>query len=329
MSTLHEVTGGEHHGRIITTGTGTTQAICDTDGCGWNGRKLKDQAKALESWEAHAAKVAVRFGVERIDGANGHRYKIDGVRVDGVTTLIGGGLPKPKLVAWAAREVAEYVAANLDKVDEWRAMSEEQLVVMLKTIPDQVRDAAGKRGTDVHDYAERLVVGEEVEYEEHLAGHVMAYLKFLDEWQVEPVLVERWVGSRSFRYGGTTDLVAWVTTPWEITVEDCPWLTEPIPAGTRLLVVFDPKTSRSGLWPEVAYQLSAYWNADFYMDGDIEVPMESLGIQHAAAVHVRADGYDVHFVDAGPDTYTTFQHIATVARRAKNGKNLIGKAIQQ
>lgn len=267
-------------------------------------------------------------GVKKIKCGTGHRYTIDGIKVDGVTTLIGAGLPKPALVNWAAREVAEFIADNLHRIDEWRAMDRDQLVRTLKVIPEQVRNNAGKRGTDVHDYAEHLVKGEEVEYEEHLAGHVEAYIKFLDEWQVRPVLVERWVGSRSFRYGGTTDLVADVVTPWAITPEHCPWLAEAIPAGTPLRVIFDPKTSRSGLWPEVAYQLAAYWHADIYMDGDTEVPMSSLGIQHAAAVHVRADDYDVHFVDAGPETFKTFQHIATVARRAKDGRELlIGKAV--
>lgn len=267
-------------------------------------------------------------GVKKIRCGNGHIYKIDGHRVDGVTTLIGAGLPKPALVPWSAREVAEYVADHLDEIDEWRALSRDALIRKLKAIPSDIRDAAGKRGTDVHDYAERLVKGEEIEYEEHLAGHVESYIKFLDEWQVRHVLVERWVGSRSFRYGGTTDLVADVVTPWAITPEHCPWLAETIPAGTPLRAIFDPKTSRSGLWPEVAYQLSAYWNADFYMEGDTEIPMASLGIQHAAAVHVRADDYDVHFVDAGPETFKTFQFIATVARRAKDGRErLIGKAV--
>lgn len=267
-------------------------------------------------------------GVKKIKCGTGHRYTIDGIKVDGVTTLIKGGLPKPALPNWAAREVAEFIADNLHRIDEWRAMDRDALVRTLKVIPEQVRDTAGKRGTDVHDYAEHLVKGEEVEYEEHLAGHVEAYIKFLDEWQVRPVLVERWVGSRSFRYGGTTDLVADVVTPWAITPEHCSWLAAAIPAGTPLRVIFDPKTSRSGLWPEVAYQLAAYWRADFYMDGDTEIPMVSLGIQHAAAVHVRADGYDVHFVDAGPETFKTFQHIATVARRAKDGRErLIGKAV--
>jgi len=266
-------------------------------------------------------------GVKRIKSGTGHRYTIDGKPVDGVTTLIGSGLPKPALVGWAAREVAEYVADNLDTVLAMRDQPRDHIVRTLKAIPNAVRDTAAKRGTDVHDYAERLVLGEEVEYDEALAGHVEAYLRFLDEWKVDPVLVERWVGNRTFRYGGTTDLVAWVITPWEITVESTPWLTAPIAAGTRLLVIFDPKTSRSGLWPEVAYQLAAYRHAEFYMDGDTEVLLGTLGIEHGAAVHVRADGYDVHLVDCGLPTFKTFQFIATVARRAKAGADLIGKAI--
>ncbi|MBQ1167113.1 hypothetical protein KBZ21_54860, partial [Streptomyces sp. A73] len=63
----------------------------------------------------------------------GHYYKLDGRRVTGVTTLINGGLPKPTLIDWAAREVAEYVADNWADVESHRDAGREQLVDHLKT----------------------------------------------------------------------------------------------------------------------------------------------------------------------------------------------------
>ncbi|MBQ1165647.1 hypothetical protein KBZ21_47490, partial [Streptomyces sp. A73] len=71
--------------------------------------------------------------------------------------------PKPKLIDWAAREVAEYVADNWADVESHRDAGREQLVDHLKTRPQKARDAAAARGTSIHAYAEQLVAGEEVE----------------------------------------------------------------------------------------------------------------------------------------------------------------------
>ena len=49
----------------------------------------------------------------------GHSYYLGDRRLDGVTTLISNGLPKPALVNWAARTAAEKA------VNEWDALAEE------------------------------------------------------------------------------------------------------------------------------------------------------------------------------------------------------------
>jgi len=50
---------------------------------------------------------------------NGHRYRLDGMPVTGVTTILGGGIPKPALVRWAPRVVAEWVTdpANRERLE--------------------------------------------------------------------------------------------------------------------------------------------------------------------------------------------------------------------
>lgn len=266
--------------------------------------------------------------IRRIRCGGGHRYTIDGRKADGVTTLIKGGRPNPALVGWSAREVAEYVADNLDTVYAMAGMGRDSIVAALRAIPNTVRNNAATRGTQVHKLGEQLAADLAVEVPEELEGHVDSYVQFLDEWQVRPVLVEGVVGSRTWGYAGTTDLVADVTTPGPMLVADFPWLGADIPTGTTLRGIFDPKTSRTGIFPDVAYQLAGYRYADSYVDavGD-EHPMADLDIRFGAAVHVRADGYDLVPVDCGPETFKTFTYLATVARRVDGDKALIGAPV--
>ena len=127
-----------------------------------------------------------------------HYYEMDGKRLDGVTSLLSEGVPKPALLPWGIKSVAEYAADNLDKLIEWRdqGMSRAALVADLKNAPYQTRDEAANRGTEVHGYAEKLVAGEQVDPPEGLRGYVEACARFLDEWDVEPLHVETVVASR-------------------------------------------------------------------------------------------------------------------------------------
>lgn len=268
--------------------------------------------------------------IRRINcGANGHRYTVDGRKADGVTTLIKNGRPNSALINWSARETAEYVADNMDIVNALAETGRDPLIGALSKIHVSVLQKAAARGTALHKVAEGLAKDEEVEYGDDIAGMAEAYVQFLDEWKVRPILVESTVASRTWGYAGTLDLVGEAVTFGDILVADYPWLDDDIPAGTRMVVVFDPKTGRSGVWPDAAYQLSAYRYAEVYLDADgSEIPMASLGIQLGAVVHVRNDGYSVHPMNAGPDTFKTFTHIATTARRLANDSELVGKPVQ-
>jgi hypothetical protein len=270
----------------------------------------------------------VTAGIRRINAGRGHWYKIDGKKADGVTTLIKNGRPNHALINWAARETAEYVADNPDTVASLAETGRAPLVAALAKIHTAVLQKAAGRGTAIHAVAEKLCRDEEVPYDDDIAGHVDACVLFLYQWQVRPVLVEAVVASRRWGYCGTCDLVADVVLPGDIDLRVAPWLDEVIPAGTAVRAIVDWKSGRSGIWPDAAYQLSAYSNAEVYVDaaGD-EQPVADLGIRLALAVHVRADGFDAYPLDAGPDTFQTFTYIATSARRIGDDKRLVGGAI--
>ena len=229
--------------------------------------------------------------IVRREYRNGHSYKVDGEKYDGVTTLLGKGLPKPALINWAANTTAGYA------VDHWDELSEEPVskrLDILKKARYADLDQAARRGTEVHSLAEELVQGHEVEIPEAIAGHVESYVKFLDDFEPEPILVESVVAHRKWKYCGTLDLVARING--EV------W-------------ILDVKTTRSGIFPEVALQVASYRHAEVYLGADGEEhPMAELGITRGGAIHVRADGYDLIPLDTSEKVFTAATRVFWLAR---------------
>lgn len=275
-----------------------------------------------------AASAREKSDLRRINAGSGHWYRDSQRKYDGVTTLIKNGRPNHALTGWAARETASYVADNLETVNTLAEAGRDALIGALSKIHVGVLQAAARRGTRVHTVAEALAKDLEVEYDDDIAGHVEAYVLFLEQWQVRPVLIEAVLASRRWGYMGTCDLIADVVTAGDIDLQAAPWLTEVIPAGTPLRMLLDIKTSRSGIWPDAAYQLAAYAGAEVYVDGDgCEQSVADLGIAQCAAIHVRADGFDLIPLDCGPRTFEDFTYIATAARRIGDDKRLVGTPI--
>lgn len=248
------------------------------------------------------------MAIQRIDGGRGHWYKIDGVKADGVTTLIGGGMPKPALPNWAARTVAEHVADNLDSVVGMKDQGRTVIVNALKGIPWAQARAAAAKGTEVHALAAQIITGADVEVPEHLVGYVEGYIKFLDKHRVEPILVESVIAHRKWRFCGSLDMVARIN---------------------GIVAIADIKTSGSGIYAETSYQLAAYRYAEVYLDGAAEKPMADLGIERGYAIWCRPDGTDLIPVRCDERRFKDFLHVMWVARCAWADKDEspIGEAI--
>ena len=235
-----------------------------------------------------------------------HQYRLDGKPVKGVTTLISQGLPKPALPRWAANTVAEYVADNPEAIEQLRRMGRWPMVNALKGVPWEQRDQAGAKGTEVHKLAESVVHGLEVDVPEHLVGHVEGYARFLDAWQVEPILVERMVANREHWYAGTFDLIANVCgEPWFL----------------------DLKTSK-GVYGETSLQIAAYRNAEFWQDDDgNEQPLPETA--KVGVLHVREDGTDLLPLDASDKPWRCFLHVAWVAKQTDAIKGWVGEPLHR
>jgi hypothetical protein len=221
------------------------------------------------------------------------------VKLDGVTSLIGDGLPKPALINWAGNVTAEYA------VDHWAELTDLAPSARLKKLKDAKyadRDLAAAKGTLVHDLAEKILLGQEVEVPDEVAGHVDSAVRFLDEFKVVPIVTETTVWNEKGFYGGTLDMI----------------FRSGLPKYAGRVILGDWKTSRSGIYDEAALQLSAYGHGEFFIGEDgLDHPLAELEVTDHWGVWIRSDGYDVYPLDRSEQVFRTFQYIASVARRAR------------
>ena len=230
----------------------------------------------------------------RVNQGRGHRYVLDGTRCDGVTTAINTALAKPALTGWAARMVAELVAARRSILSE---MSDEEIVDFLAGAPFRERDEAANRGTEVHRLAAELAQGREIEVPDLLVGRVDAYLDWFRRWEPTEIVVERTVVNRQYRFMGTFDLICRLEG-----------------LGTTLI---DLKTNRSGPFGEVALQLAAYGHgetmfAEDYASSAAEVPMPE--IESYAVLWITPDSWELYPYDVGVREFRTFLYLLETAR---------------
>ena len=246
-------------------------------------------------------------GFTRRNHGSGHSYWLDGTKLDGVTTILSKGLPKPALVSWAARSAAEMA---VDRWDELAGMTPSARLKLISRAHEASRNKAAVRGTRVHALADRLASGEEVAVPDELAGHVEACVSFLNDWDPVTVMTETPVYHEQYLYAGTLDLVVEM-------------------AGKRWLLDF--KTSASGAYGDTAFQLAAYRFATHCLDDAGEGPDSIVkpmpGIDECGVVWLRADGYDLYPYHADAGVFRQFLYIQQCARAAEDSRDYRGDAL--
>ena len=241
-----------------------------------------------------------------------------GERVPGVTTIAGNGLPKPALLNWAGDATAEYA------VDNWDDLAALPLSERLKKIKGgryEKRDAAANKGTQIHKLAERLIAGERVTVPDALTGYVQSCVQFLDDFDLRAVHVEAVVYSETRRHVGTLDLIADVLLP---DMPEYDHIARRDDGYSRGLL--DWKTGRSGIFGDVALQLSPYRFSEYLIQPDGQV-IDMPEVDFCAGIHIRADGYTFVPLACGEDTYRDFLYVKEVARIVDGLRDLVGEPI--
>lgn len=259
--------------------------------------------------------------IQRVNNGRNHWY-IDqdagGARIPGVTTLAGNGLPKPALLNWAGDATAEYA------VDGWDELSTLPVSERLKKIKGgryEKRDAAANKGTQIHKLAERLIAGERVTVPDGLRGYVEACVAFLNDFDVREVHVEAVVYSETHRHVGTLDLIADVLLPDMPEYDHIPRDENGYSRG-----LLDWKTSRSGIFGDVALQLAPYRHSEFLILPDGEV-IDMPSVDFTAGIHLRADGYSLVPLLTDEDVYRDFLYVKETARIVEGLRDLVGEPI--
>lgn len=265
--------------------------------------------------------------IRRNNGRNHWYIDTDaGQKLDGVTTVLDGGLPKKALINWSGDATAEYA---LDNWDELAALPPGERLTKMKRGRYEKKDAAAKVGTDVHKMGERLMAGERVVVPEPIKGHVESYVRFMDEFQMQTVYVEPAVYHARYRYAGQLDIIADVLLPDMPQYDHIPRNTDGFSRG-----LLDCKTSRSGIFGDVALQLVAYRRATHLIvpgvanDAPDDVRLAEVPeVDFCAGIHVRADGYDLVPLECGDYQFRTFLAAQHIYRAMQESRDWAGEFI--
>ncbi|HVK25206.1 MAG TPA: hypothetical protein VM677_27940 [Actinokineospora sp.] len=237
----------------------------------------------------------------------GSRYYVDPesrVKYPGVTSILDME-PKPFLPPWYAKQAAEWVADNAGSVVQLLISGQRTAAVdMIKNAARRFVAEAAETGTAVHDMFEKRALGQPIgRVHPELAEYLRHIDAFLDKYQPRFLHVEDAVWSDTHQYAGSFDWIA------EVDGE---------------IVMGDTKSTRSGIHDTVAYQLSAYANADKIVTqaGDA-APMPAITAH--AVFHVRPEGWKLVPTSADPAVFAGFLDLRRVFHRvAEDPPRVIG-----
>ena len=239
------------------------------------------------------------------DGSRFYVDPVSGVKVPSVTSIVGC-LPKRALQFWRGKMVAECAVEDFGVLADFVSKGNTSAAIdHLKRAPDRSSGVAAKTGSDVHGLCEQIAKGEHVcRVHPDLQAFVNQYRQFIVDFEPGYLEIEATAWSETYGYAGTLDFIATV--------------------GNEV-VITDIKTGKSGAWPEVALQLSAYANADYLINAAGERrPLPQ--IDAAAVLTVRPDGYQLIPIRLGDDVFDTFKALIEVSKWEHDvGKTVIGK----
>ena len=170
-------------------------------------------------------------------------YKVNGVRVPGVTTILGK-IDKPAIRVWANKiglegiEIGKYTDGLAD----------------IGTLAhEMIHDILVEKVTPLDDWTPNQI--------DAAQNCAIKFLEWSDQHEIDVVEAEHQMVSKTYRYGGTADIIAWVD---------------------GVLGIIDIKTSKA-IYDEMAWQVAAY--------RQLAVENGYEGIQEARIVQVgRSEG---------------------------------------
>jgi hypothetical protein len=219
-----------------------------------------------------------------------------------VTTIIGGGLPKPALVPWGMKATAEYAVTNYERLYRMVKAAEGddealyQVVAWLKGAPYREREKKADLGTLLHSIAEARALQRPLpQITPEVAPLYAQFQRFETECEPEWEMSEATVYSVHESFGGTLDGIGRLRGK-----------RVPAPWRDRLVMV-DHKTGKD-VYAEAALQMAAYAHAEgVYLAPGTVAPLPA--IEGALAVHITETDYHLIPVDIGDPVWRAFRYV--------------------
>lgn len=292
-----------------------------------------------------------------IPARQGNGYYADhatGDRLRSVTTILGGGVPKPALMFWSASTCTDCAIENLPLLVAASRFPEQlaELRSWILRAHTRKKDERAEVGSAVHKIVEARLLGTtppaviEVNGEEwaidgpELAPYIANFHRFEEEWKPRWTASEMVVANPEHGYAGTLDYTIGADGLIGEALAAQGWSIDPaldLMGDTKTGGDWDRTTSQGhvhGVYPEAGLQMSAYRRAKvcWLRDGS-RVPMPETN-EVGIVLHLRPEGYRIYPARCGDLEYSYFRHAQMVDEwssriaSAKADQPVIGKALE-
>lgn len=187
------------------------------------------------------------YKVTRVDKDGKHFYQIesDDKWLPGVTTILKV-LNKPALIPWALNCMEANILNAISPGSICDIKSLKEIIKESKGIYKKKAEDAANIGTRIHNAIDAIIHGNNYERDAQVDIGVEGFLRWQEANKLKIILGDTRIASKIFGYGGSLDFLA---------------------ESANGVVIFDVKTTKKmkggehGIYPEYAYQLSAYKQA--------------------------------------------------------------------
>lgn len=247
---------------------------------------------------------------------NGTRWYVldSGERFISVTTVLGG-ITKYGLLDWAAKLAAETAAEHVDRLvdasdpcnsrgDDACGICRTCVTAWIAGAHVRVRDAAGDRGTRLHEATAHYdIFGEGGHVDDDVRPLFNNYRNWVDHYRPEIIATDVTVVSRKWGYAGSLDKIIRFT-------EDSP-LPKSLEHLRGLNLVLDEKTGKHVGITE-GLQVTAYARADaILLDDGTETELPPIG--GGLILHNRPEKIQMREVHVTDENHALFVHALRVA----------------
>lgn len=217
-----------------------------------------------------------------------YRNTETGKEVPGVSAIVDM-MPKKALTNWAAKLAAEWVIGNMNEVQDLLSEVDGTKLAIdkIKGASSRYASSAASTGTAVHHYTEavaRAVMNgtkpKASDMPEGMMPYLKNYVRFLNEFDVEPVMLETVVWDEEIGYAGRLDMAC------------------KLRAISDDLVIVDTKSGASGVWDSVSLQQTAYRYASHWYDEVEEIMKPMPKVSATYALWLRPEGFALIPVDS-------------------------------